>query len=333
MVQAGATTRAVVARDYGSPEHVGIETLPVRAPGKDEVLVAVKVAGVSFVDVLITAGRYQLKPPLPYTPGTECAGVVEAVGEGVTHVKPGDRVMAGGFGGCFAERGVFAASFVRPIPGGMSFDDGSIFRVSYTTAYYALVNRGQVAAGETVLVLGAAGAVGAASVQLAKALGARVIASASSAAKRSLALTCGADHAVDSGAGDWRDQIKALTEGKGVNVVVDPVGGSATEPAFRSLAWKGRHLVIGFAQGGIPALPTNLALLKGASLVGVDIRQFGIYEASTYAENVQTLFRLYGEGKLKPAIGARFPFEQYEEAMRVAEIGATAGRVLIEIAR
>jgi NADPH2:quinone reductase len=324
--------KAVVAYDYGAPETVVLEERPLPQPGPGEVRVAIHRVGVSFVDVLLTAGRYQVKPPLPYTPGTECSGVVDAVGEGVTHLRTGDRVIAGGMGGALAQYNVYPAASIRPIPDAMPFDEAAVFRVSYTTAYYALVQRGRLAKGETVLVLGAAGAVGVASIQVAKALGARVIASASTEAKRALTRTCGADDAVDSTAADWRDQIKALTDGKGVDVVVDPVGGSATEPAFRSLGWRGRHLVIGFAQGEIPKLPTNLPLLKGAALVGVDIRQFGINEPATYEANVQALFALHRDGLLKPAIAARFPLEAYAEALSMAAAGVTAGRVVVEVA-
>lgn len=327
----GRAVKAVVARDFGSPDSMSLERRPLPEPGPGEVRVAVKAVGVSFVDVLIAAGRYQVKPPLPYVPGTECAGVVDKVGAGVAHVRPGDRVIAGGYGGGLAEYSVYPAEGVRPAPGGMDFAEAAVFRVSYTTAYYALAGRAALEADETVLVLGAGGAVGVAAIQVARALGGRVIASASTEAKRTLALACGAQAALDSRAADWRDQVKALTEGKGVDVVVDPVGGSATEPAFRSLAWKGRHLVIGFAEGQIPQLPVNLALLKGASLVGVDIRGFGIREPEHYAANLQTLYQWHAAGKLKPAIAARYRLEDYQEAMRMAQSGATAGRVVIEI--
>jgi NADPH2:quinone reductase len=223
-----------------------------------------------------------------------------------------------------------STSGVRPIPDAMAFGEAAVFRVSYASSYYGLVQRAGLQPGETVLVLGAAGAVGIAAIQLAKVLGARVIASASSEAKRALARECGADETVESGAADWRDQIKALTGGRGVDVVVDPVGGSALEPAFRSLAWRGRHLVIGFAGGEIPRLPVNLALLKGASLVGVDHRQFCLFEPETAAANEQRLFELYEQGALKPAIAERYPLDRFADAMRSAQSGRAAGRVIVE---
>lgn len=324
--------RAVVARAFGAPESFAIEDRPTPEPGPGQVLVAVRAVGVSFVDVLIAAGRYQLKPPLPFTPGTEFAGVVQAVGEGVDELRPGDRVAASGFGGGLAERTLVAAGSALKIPETMDFAEASVFRVSYATGYYALVQRGRLEPGETVLVLGAGGAVGLACVQLAKALGARVVASAASEAKRALAREAGADAALETGAADWRDRIKALTEGRGVDVVADPVGGAATEPAFRSLAWKGRHLVIGFASGDIPRLPTNLSLLKGAELVGVDIRQFGEKEPQTAAANIRRLFELYDAGAVRPKVAQVFPLERFAEAMNAAGAGAAAGRIVVKLA-
>jgi NADPH2:quinone reductase len=323
--------RAVIAREFGAPESYAIEELPTPQPGPGEVRIAVRRAGISFVDVLMAAGRYQVKPPLPYIPGTELAGVVDAVGEGVTRLKIGDRVSGGGMGGSMGEMAIVPASGPLKLPHAMSFDEASVFRVSYATAYYALVQRGELKAGETVLVLGAGGAVGVAAIQVAKALGARVIGAASSEAKRALALRAGADAAVDNRAADYRDRLKALTDNKGVDVVVDPVGGPATEPAFRALAWKGRHLVIGFAAGEIPKLPVNLALLKGADLRGVDIRQFGIFEPEQSAKNVDAVVELHARGLLRPQIARTYPFEQFAEAMQAAASGEVAGRIILEV--
>lgn len=323
--------RAVVVREFGAPEGFAVEEVPTPEPGPGQVRIAVRAAGVSYVDVLVSRGGYQVKPPLPFTPGSEFAGVVDALGEGVDELKVGDRVAASGFGGVMAEKIVLPARAASRMPSKMSFEAGAVFRVSYGTAYHGLVQRGRLQAGETVLVLGAGGAVGAASVQVAKALGARVIASASTEAKRALAKEMGADETIQTGADDWRDQIKALTGGRGVDVVVDPVGGAFTEPAFRSLAWKGRHLVIGFTAG--PArLPTNLPLLKGADLVGVDIRQFGLFEADLMAQNARDLDRLVEEGKLAPHIARTLPLERFAEAMNIVADGTEAGRVVIQIA-
>ena len=324
--------RAVVAHAFGPPESFAIEDLPMPEPGPGEVRIAVRRVGVSFVDVLTAGGGYQLKPPLPFTPGTEYCGLVDKLGEGVTRLKVGDKVSASALVGSMSEMTIVPASSPLVLPESMSFEDGSVFRVSYATSYYALVQRGQLQPGETVLVLGAGGAVGIAAVQIAKALGGRVIAAASSEAKRALALEAGADHAVDNRAADYRDRLKALTDNKGVDVVVDPVGGSATEAAFRSLGWKGRHLVIGFAAGEIPKLPVNLALLKGADLRGVDIRQFGLFEPEQSAKNVAAIMALYEQGALKPKIARRYPFEQFAQAMQAAGKGELAGRIVLEVA-
>lgn len=324
--------RAVVAHAFGPPESFAIEELPMPEPGPGEVRIAVRRVGVSFVDVLTAAGGYQLKPPLPFTPGTEYCGLVDKLGEGVTRLKVGDKVSASALVGSMSEMTIVPEASPLVLPQAMSFEDGSVFRVSYATSYYALVQRGQVQPGETVLVLGAGGAVGIAAVQIAKALGGRVIAAASSEAKRALALEAGADHAVDPRAADYRERLKALTDNRGVDVVVDPVGGAATEAAFRSLGWKGRHLVIGFAAGEIPKLPVNLALLKGADLRGVDIRQFGIFEPEQSAKNVAAIMALYEQGALKPKIARRFPFEQFAQAMQAAGKGELAGRIVLEVA-
>ena len=324
-------TRALLARDYGPPESLTLEQVETPEPGRGQVRVSVRAAGVSFVDVLIASGRYQLKPPLPFTPGSEFAGEVQAVGEGVVDLQPGDRVCGGLLHGAFAEQVVAPARALTRIPDAMPFPEAAVFRVSHATALYALVQRGRLASGETVLVLGAAGAVGLAAVQVAKALGATVIASASSDVRRNLALASGADHAIDSSAADWRDQVKGLTDGRGVDVVVDPVGRAATELAFRALAWGGRHLVIGFAGGEIARLPTNLPLLKGADLVGVDIRQFGEREPDAAAANLRRLFELYAQRHLKPSIAKRLPLEDAVSAMRMVEANAVAGRVVLEM--
>ncbi len=320
--------RAVIADALGAPESFRIEERPTPEPGLGQVRVAIRAAGLSFVDVLVATGGYQVKPPTPFIPGSEYAGVVDRLGEGVTNFAIGDQVAASSFGGALADTAVVSARACTPIPDALSFDEASVFRLCYATAYYGLVQRGRLAAGETVLVLGAGGAVGAACVEVAKALGARVIGSASSAAKRALARDMGADEVIEAGAPDWRDQIKALTGGRGVDIVVDPVGGAASEPAFRSLAWKGRHLVIGFV-GGIAKIPANLALLKGADLVGVDMRQFAEKEPDLMAANAARLFELVAAGRLKPRIAAIYPLDRYPEAMAAVFGGQVAGRIVV----
>lgn len=323
--------RAVVARALGPPESFRVEKARAPEPGPGEVRLAVYAAGLSFVDVLVASGGYQLKPPVPFVPGSEFAGVVESLGPGVSGVVLGDRVAATAFGGALAEKAVVAAGATTPIPEGMSFEEAAVFQVSYATAYHALVQRGRLQPGETVLVLGAGGAVGAAAVQVAKALGAKVIGSASSESKRRFAREMGSDATLETGAPDWRDQVRALTGGRGVDVVVDPVGGSGTELAFRCLAWKGRHLVVGFP-GGVARLPANLPLLKGAELVGVDIRQFQEREPALAHENRQRLLQLHAEGRLRPRIAEAFPLERFAEAMTLAGDGSAAGRIVVRMA-
>ena len=320
--------RAVMADVLGPPENYRLVDHDPGPPAAGQVRIAIKAAGISFVDVLTAAGGYQVKPPVPFIPGSECAGLVEALGKGVTGFTVGDAVAASGWGGLFAEVVNLPERSVRALPEAMSFEEAAVFPVSTYTAWHALVDRGQLKSGETLLVLGAGGATGYAAVQVGKQLGAMVIASASSKAKRALALAGGADAAVDARAEDWRDQVKAANGGKGVDVVFDPVGGEATDPAFRSLGWNGRHLIIGFP-GGIAALRTNLPLLKGASLIGVDLRQFGIFEAEKAQANQDAVFTLAAQGLLKPAIAKTYPLDDFVAAMKDVESGESAGRVVL----
>jgi len=322
--------RAVIADQFGSPEGYDLREVARRDLKPDQVRVAVRAAGISYVDVLTAEGRYQVKPPLPFIPGSEAAGMISEIGSEVSGLAVGDRVSASGWGGLFAEEAVLPARGVRKIPDALSFAEAAVFPVSYATAWHALLDRGKLQAGETLLVLGAGGATGYAAVQVGKHLGARVIASASSEAKRALALAGGAEAAVDARAENWRDQVKAANGGKGIAVVFDPVGGEATDPAFRSLGWNGRHLVIGFP-GGIAALRTNLPLLKGASLIGVDIRQFGEFEPNKADTNRAETFRLAAEGILRPHIAQTYPLGQFREAMTAAAEGKQAGRIVLLI--
>ena len=320
--------RAVIADAFGPPANYELCEIARREPKPGQVRVAIKAAGISFVDVLTAAGNYQVKPPLPFCPGSEAAGVTVQLGEGVTDFVVGDRVVCSNWCGLFADEAVLPQAALQHIPGSMDFAEAAVFPVSYATAWYALADRGAVQPGETVLVLGAGGATGYASVQVAKQLGATVIGSASSADKRALALSAGADEVVDAGAADWREQVRAANGGKPVDVVFDPVGGDATEPAFRSLGWGGRHLIIGFP-GGIAALRTNLPLLKGASLVGVDIRQFGEREPGRAKANRAKIFELAGRGVFKPAIARTYPLGDFAAAMTDAAAGKSAGRIVL----
>lgn len=323
-----AIRRAVMADELGPPDAYRLVDHDPGPPSPTQVRISVKAAGISFVDVLTAAGGYQVKPPVPYIPGSECAGVVDATGDEVRDFAVGDRVVASGWGGMFANAVNLPARTVRRMPQALSFEEAAVFPVSYATAWHALVDRGRLQAGETLLVLGAGGATGYAAVQIGKYLGARVIGLASSENKRALAAAGGADAVIDARGGDWRDQVKAANGGQGVDVVFDPVGGEATDPAFRSLAWNGRHLVIGFP-AGIASLRTNLPLLKGASLIGVDIRQFGIFEPEKSAANRDTVFGLAAEGTLRPAIARSYALADFQAAMADAAAGKSAGRIVL----
>jgi len=320
--------RAVVADELGPVANYRLRRMPHRALVQGEVRVGLRAAGISYVDVLTAAGDYQVKPPVPYVPGSEAAGVVTEVGPGVVDLAVGDRVVCGGWLGLFAEECVAPASSVTPIPGGMDFASAAVFPASFSTAWHALVDRARVQPGETVVVLGAGGATGHAAIQVASYLGARVIGSASTEAKRALASAGGADATVDSRAANWREAVADANGGKPVDVVFDPVGGGATEPAFRSLAWNGRHLVIGFP-GGIASLKTNLPLLKGASLIGVNIREFLKSEPKKAAANNTRIFQLAAEGRLRPAIARTYPIEDFAAAMTEAARGESAGRIVM----
>lgn len=290
------------------------QELPTPEPKPGEVRVAIQAASLNFPDLLIVRGQYQFKPPLPFVPGAEFAGVVDAVGAGVTHLEPGDAVAALGGTGGFATHACVEASRVLSLPPGFPVEDGAAFAFTYGTSHHALIDRGQLKAGETVLVLGAAGGVGTAALQIAKAAGARVIAAASSDEKCALCRQLGADETLNYSTADVRGALKALTGGKGPDVVYDPVGGKLADPVFRSIAWRGRYLVVGFAEGGIPALPWNLPLLKGASIVGVFWGEFVKREPAASAVALRQLMQWYAQGHLKPAIFQRLPMSELKAA-------------------
>ncbi|AXE64606.1 putative quinone oxidoreductase [Hyphomonas polymorpha PS728] len=323
--------KAAVADTLESLESYRLKDVDMPAAGPGQVLIRVAACGVGYVDSLVALGRYQVKPPVPHTPGQEVAGTVEAVGEGVAHLAPGDRVMTM-TGKGFADYAVAAAPMVVKLPDALSFAEGASLPLNYITAMHALKDRGVVAEGETVLVFGAAGGVGSAAIQVGKALGARVIAAASTEEKRAFALAHGADLAIDTSPEGWRDRLKTLTEGKGPNVILDPVCGPLFEPAFRSLAWRGRHLVVGFVGGPIPALPSNLTLMKGAALLGVDVRQYLQYETKRAIGDLHQLAQWASEGKIKPPVGRVYPFAEFGEAMVFALSGQGTGKVVLKIA-
>ena len=311
------------------PDALQWKPLPQTEPKPGEVRVAIKAASLNFPDLLIVQGKYQFKPPLPFVPGSEFAGIVDAVGEGVTHLKPGMAVASfGGLGG-FGTHACVNAQLAMPLPPGFDLEDAAAFLCTYGTTHHALVDRAQLKAGETVLVLGAAGGVGTAAIQIAKAAGARVIAAASSAEKCALCTTLGADATIDYSQGDLREQIKAATAGKGPDVIYDPVGGDMAEPVFRSIAWRGRYLVIGFAAGTIPALPLNLALLKGASIVGVFWGEFAKREPANNANALRELAGWYAQGKIKPVIEHRLDMSELPRAFELMAARQVRGKVVL----
>jgi len=311
------------------PEALVWTTLPTPEPKAGEVRIAIKAASLNFPDLLIVQNKYQVKPPLPFVPGSEYAGVIEALGEGVTGYQVGDRVATFGGGGGFGTHVITKAAQLMPLPAGFAFDDAAAFLCTYGTTHHALVDRGQLQPGETVLVLGAAGGVGTAAIQIAKAAGAKVIAAASSDEKCELCKSLGADSTINYSTANIRDEIKALTGGKGPDVVYDPVGGDLAEPVFRSIGWRGRYLVIGFAQGTIPALPLNLTLLKGASIVGVFWGEFARREPKHSAAGLGELARWYAEGKIKPVIDARMPMTALPDAFARMSTRKVHGKLVL----
>ena len=288
--------------------------LPTPSPEPGEVLIEIKAASLNFPDILIVQNKYQMKPPLPFVPGSEYAGVVQAVGEGVSHLKVGQHVACLSGTGGFGTHTVAPAALCLPLPDGFPFVDAAAFIMIYATSHHALVDRAQLKAGETVLVLGAAGGVGTAAIQIAKACGAKVIAAASTDEKCALCQSIGADATINYSRENLREAVKVLTAGKGPDVIYDPVGGDFAEPAFRSIAWRGRYLVVGFAAGPIPALPFNLALLKGASIVGVFWGDFAKREPKANAAMMMELAQWYGQGKIKPVIDSTLPMAELKAA-------------------
>lgn len=323
--------KALLCKELGGTDRLVVEDVAELIAGEREVIVRAHAAGVNFPDGLIIQGKYQFKPALPFSPGGECAGVIESVGAGVKHLRPGQRVMVFTTSGAFAEQVRAPAAAVMPMPDDLDFVTASAFVLAYGTSYHALVDRAALTPGETVLVLGAAGGVGLAAIEIGKALGARVIAAASSVAKLEVCKRHGADEVIDYAAGDLRAQLKALVP-NGPDVVYDPVGGGYTEAAFRSIGWRGRHLVVGFAAGDIPALPANLALLKGAALIGVFWGDYARREpAKLFADVVQLLAWLRA-GKVKPEISGVYPLERGAEAIQALLDRKATGKLVITMA-
>jgi len=323
--------KAVICKAYGPPESLVVEEIESLTPGPGQVVISVKACGVNFPDTLIIQGLYQFKPPLPFSPGAEVAGIVKAVGAGVEHVAPGDRVISIAAYGGFAEEVIAEAAAVIPMPDELEYDVAASFTMAYGTDLHALTDRVRLQPGETLLVLGAAGGIGLAAVELGKALGARVIAAASSDEKLAVCRQYGADATINYVSEDLKERIKELTGGQGVDVVVDPVGGGYSEPALRGMAWNGRYLVIGFTAGEIPRIPLNLPLLKGCSIVGVFWGSFHAREPQHSQENLRELLGWVQEGALSPHISARYPLEQAADALNALIHRRVVGKAVLII--
>ena len=324
--------RALLCKEYGPPESLVIEETADPKVSGASCLVDVKAAGVNFPDTLIIQGKYQFQPPMPFSPGGEIAGVVSQVGDKVKHLKPGDRVMGlTGWGG-FAEKVAVAEANLIPVPEGIDLTNAAGFVMTYGTSMHALVQRGRLQPGETLLVLGAGGGVGLAAIELGKAMGAHVIAAASSVEKLAIAKEAGADELINYSEVNLKDTLKTLTNGKGVDVVYDPVGGELSELALRSMAWCGRHLIIGFAAGDIPKLPANLTLLKGCEIVGVFWGAFTQRQPQDNLANFQQMMAWAQEGKIRPKVNNIYSFENAGQAIKDMAERKLAGKAVVKIA-
>lgn len=323
--------KAILCKEYGPADKLVIEEVPSPEVKGRGVKVRVKAAGLNFPDTLIIENKYQFKPPLPFSPGGEMAGEVIEVGEKVTRFKPGDRVAGLTGYGAFAQEVVVAEDNLLPVPDAMSDEKAAAFTMVYGTSYHALKQRANLQPGETLLVLGASGGVGLATVELGKAMGARVIAAASSAEKLAVAKEAGADELINYSEEPLKEAAKKLTKGKGVDVIYDPVGGDFTEQALRAMAWNGRHLIVGFAAGEIPKIPANLTLLKGCSVVGVFWGDFTRREPEVSAQNMVDLMKLFSEGKIDPKISAVYEFEDYVEALGALTGRKATGKVVLKV--
>lgn len=321
--------RALVCKEYGPPESLVIEEYDDPSPAEGQILVDVAAAGINFPDVLAIAGKYQVKTPTPFVPGNEAAGVVSALGNGVTHFSVGDRVIINTMGGAFAEKCVADARMSMPLPGDLSFEQGAGFSVTYGTSYHALKQSANLQPGETVLVLGAAGGVGITAVEIAKAMGARVIAAASSDEKLAFAESAGADMTVNYSKVPLKETVKELTDGKGADVVYDPVGGELADQAFRATAWHGRYLVIGFACGDIPKFPANIALLKEASIVGVWWGTWASKNPKLQMQNVMEMAQLIAAGTLNPRVTESYALENFVDAFKAITERRALGKVIL----
>jgi NADPH2:quinone reductase len=323
--------KAVLCKAFGPPEDLVMEEVANPEPGPGQILVDIHASALNFPDVLMIAGKYQSLPPFPFSPGGEIAGTVAAVGEGVTRFKVGDRVFGGTGQGGFAEQIAVPEAAMKPMPDEMSFVEASAISTTYGTSYYALKQRADLKPGETLLVTGAGGGVGLAAVELGKAMGARVIAAASSAEKLAAAKSAGADELIDYSDGELKDKVKALTDGRGADVIYEPVGGDLFEQCMRCVNWYGRILVIGFAAGDIPRVPINLILLKSCQVVGVFYGAWSARYRDEADANFQEILDLYRDGKIKPLVGRTYPLEEYAAALRCLSERQAIGKVVVTV--
>ena len=322
--------KALLCKEFGPPESLVLEEMDDPVAGEGQVVIDVEAAGVNFPDTLIIEGKYQFRPPFPFAPGGEAAGTVSAVGPGVQSVQVGDRVIAMCGNGAFAEKIAVPASGLLPIPDGMSAEKAAAFSMVYGTSWYALKQRAELRAGETLLVLGAGGGVGVSAVELGKVVGARVIAAASSDEKLAVAKQAGADELINYSDGELKDKVKALTDGQGADVIYDPVGGELFNQCMRCINWKGRVLVIGFT-AGIPQLPTNLVLLKGCQVVGVFWGAFAGREPEENANNLEELLQMYSDGKIDPPVHHTYSLQDGGAAIRLLADRKATGKVVVKI--
>lgn len=321
--------RAVRAHDLSGPAGLRVDEVPAPTVAAGQVLIDVRAAGVNFPDVLLTYGKYQFKPNPPFSPGGECAGVVKAIGDGVTSVAVGDRVAATVLNGAFVEQICVPELAVVKLPDGVGFEVGAATLLTYATTWHALVDRAQLQRGEKLLVLGAAGGVGVAACEIGALLGAHVIAAASTDDKLAFVREHGARETINYTTEDLKDRLKAMTSGNGVDVVYDPVGGALAEPALRSMAWQGRYLVIGFAAGEIPKIPLNLVLLKGCQIVGVFWGSFAMREPQRNRAHADDIFRHVAAGALRPAVDEVLPFDCAGEALQRLEQRKVKGKLVL----
>jgi len=323
--------RALVCKEYGPPDSLVIEELDDPVPGDGQILVDVAAAGINFPDILNIAGTYQVKAPLPFVPGNEAAGTVAAVGEGVTRFAVGDKVVITTRGGAFAEKCVADEHSSAPLPDALNMEQGAGFAVTYGTSYHALKQSANLQPGETVLVLGAAGGVGITAVEIAKAMGARVIAAASSEKKLKFAVSAGADATINYSEVPLNETVKELTDGKGADVVYDPVGGELAKQAFRATAWHGRYLVIGFASGDIPKFSANIALLKEASIIGVWWGTWAGKNPKLQIQNMVEMAALIADGTLTPRVTESYALDDFKDAFRTITERRALGKVTLRI--